>query len=363
MRSWFMAKYFDARHDVTLMAFSDVDTERTVRQAARQLHGECFGVTHGPLAGGRDLPRLVRGHYRENMRAALKLIPFEQFDVALVDSLYMAAYRDEMPAHAVLCEQNIESELVAEAAEREPVRAYEDRTWPDFPLRFVTSEVDLAIMNSRCRTGRAVVVPNGADPDQEIGDARPDLNTILLAGSLDYHPNIDGTEWFLAEVWPLIRKRNGAARLLIAGRNPPKEVRRFDGRDGAIVIPNPPSMVAVAARASVSIAPLRLGSGTRIKILDSFAWGIPVVSTPKGCEGLDAGDGEHLLIRSEPAEFAEACNRVLRDQALWAALRRNGRNLLTSRYSWNSIFATCEQELTEHLAGIGADQRRRWMRA
>jgi glycosyltransferase involved in cell wall biosynthesis len=95
------------------------------------------------------------------------------------------------------------------------------------------------------------------------------------------------------------------------------------------------------------VVPLRLGSGTRQKILESLAWGLPVVSTRLGAEGIDAVDGEHLLIRDDPNEFVDAIVLLMSDQALWQRLRKAGRELVRERYSWDHVFKPLEDELIE----------------
>jgi glycosyltransferase involved in cell wall biosynthesis len=103
----------------------------------------------------------------------------------------------------------------------------------------------------------------------------------------------------------------------------------------------------VARHATITVAPLRLGSGTRVKILDSMAWGLPVVSTTMGVEGIDAADGQHLLVRDGAEEFAEAVVQLLTDAALWVRLRSAGGALVRERYSWDKVFAPMEDALIE----------------
>ena len=106
-------------------------------------------------------------------------------------------------------------------------------------------------------------------------------------------------------------------------------------------------MDEIARRASISVAPLRLGSGTRCKILDSMAWGLPVVSTTLGAEGIEATEGEHLLVRDDIEQFAEAVVQLLSDKELWQKLRTAGRQLVRERYSWDRVFEPLEDGLIE----------------
>jgi glycosyltransferase involved in cell wall biosynthesis len=104
-------------------------------------------------------------------------------------------------------------------------------------------------------------------------------------------------------------------------------------------------MSKIAAECSLSVVPLRSGSGTRIKILHSMAMGLPVISTSLGCEGLVMIDREHLLIRDIPTNFAQAVIELTKNQHLWQQLQTNGRQLVETQYDWSAIFADYEQEL------------------
>jgi glycosyltransferase involved in cell wall biosynthesis len=111
-------------------------------------------------------------------------------------------------------------------------------------------------------------------------------------------------------------------------------------------------MSEIAKECTISIVPLRLGGGTRLKILHSMAMGLPVVSTSLGCEGLEVIDGIHLLIRDEPEEFARAILQLYNDASLRNELRKNGRNLVEKKYDWQSIFAEYEREILAQKSSI-----------
>ncbi|HRS97151.1 MAG TPA: glycosyltransferase, partial [Smithella sp.] len=111
-----------------------------------------------------------------------------------------------------------------------------------------------------------------------------------------------------------------------------------------------PDIRAVAARCCLSVVPLRFGGGTRIKILESFALGLPVVSTSKGCEGLAVEDGKHLLIRDNPEDFAAAVVTAVNNHELSDTLRQNGRMLAEQRYDWRKIFEVVEETITGLVA-------------
>jgi glycosyltransferase involved in cell wall biosynthesis len=224
---------------------------------------------------------------------------------------------------------------------------YENRQWPAFPVRAVVSEVDAEQMRRRVATGKIVIAPNGADPSIWLPDVKQASHTVLFTGHLAYPPNIDALEFLASEIWPRVRKKAPGTTLIIAGRSPTERVNACAHTAGAELHAGPQFMHRIARRAALTIVPLRFGSGTRVKILESLAWGLPVVSTTLGCEGLDVIDGEHLLVRDDPAQFADAVVQLLSDTALWQKLRNQGRELIRESYNWERVFEPLEMALLE----------------
>jgi glycosyltransferase involved in cell wall biosynthesis len=165
-------------------------------------------------------------------------------------------------------------------------------------------------------------------------------------------PNVDGVVYFLREIWPLIAAACPDARFVVVGADPAPAIRAHAGPGVTIVGPVDDLRPHLAA-ASVVVVPLRLGSGTRLKILEAWAMARPVVSTALGAEGLDAVPGRHLLIADEPANFASAVLRVLRDPGLGDDLGRAGRTLVTEHYSWRGAAGRLEAFLRQVLERRG----------
>jgi glycosyltransferase involved in cell wall biosynthesis/GT2 family glycosyltransferase len=361
-----MIRYFGSRYELTLVAPATPALSRGVqKESLRHLHLVRAVKGGRPIPVPENTPSRVRELYMDSMQSALRALPTKHYHAALIDQIFLAEFRHDIETTPVLTEHNIESRLLRRAAvhssnmpssgavrnpevEAERFEQYEDRTWPDFPVRAVTSEVDRAQMSSRCSKGKVVVSPNGADPSTWLPDARHDTATALFTGQLAYFPNVDAVEFLVTEIWPHVRRRNPQARLIIAGRDPGESIRALvRAAPGVELIPNPKSMARVAKRASITVAPLRIGSGTRIKITESMAWGLPVVSTTLGCEGIEAFDGEHLLVRDDPEEFGDAIVALMSDAALWRKLRYAGRDLIRDRYSWDRVFEPLEKALIE----------------
>jgi glycosyltransferase involved in cell wall biosynthesis len=303
------------------------------------------------------------------MRDAVQAIASETFDVAIIEQIFLAPYRKLIQAPVILAEQNVESSLLAQAAgasfygqftagfeastkEAELLRQYEDEVWPEFAWRTAVSEKDRCIIQQRAKRGETWLVANGIDVDEQMIDAPPDTNNVLFTGALAYYPNVDAVIYFWKEIWPHVLKLNSSAKLIVAGRTPSRDISALAASAGFKLVADPDDMRAIAAQCSVSICPLRIGSGTRLKILEAMAFGSPVVSTSIGCEGLAVEDERDLLIRDDPAEFAFAVHRVLKDADLWRKLRENGRQLVTERYSWDTVLEPldrlCRKIASEH---------------
>jgi glycosyltransferase involved in cell wall biosynthesis len=213
----------------------------------------------------------------------------------------------------------------------------------------VTSEEDAARLG---RPGTPThVVPNGVDLESLRPGPLPADPVVLLAGSLDYAPNVDGTTWFVDAVWPSIRAREPAAQLLVVGRNPPDAIRALGGRDGIEVHADVPEIAPWYARARVSVVPLRIGTGSRIKALQSFAAGCPVVGTTIGLEGLEGGPSE-MRTADDPERFAAEVVELLHDDGAAEGQRVAARRVVEA-HSW----ARSADLLADALAVAGADRR------
>ncbi len=208
------------------------------------------------------------------------------------------------------------------------------------------SEEDRALLAER--TGRSkgyVIIPNGVDlarfdaskldPD-ELARMRAQPNAVFL-GSMDWWPNDDGIRWFIDEIWPQARELSPSLTLRIVGRNPAEDLVAMGGQRGIEVLGGVPDVRPYMAAASVFVVPLRVGGGTRLKILEALGIRAPIVSTSIGCEGIDLTPGEDLLVADTPRDFAQAMQAVVQDSALADGLRRSGFDRVAQGYSWDAI--------------------------
>lgn len=192
------------------------------------------------------------------------------------------------------------------------------------------------------------VVDNGVDLDY-FGPApdEPEQDSLVFVGAMNWRPNQDAVTYFVNEVLPLVRRHRPDASIVIVGQGPPPHVRRFDARPGVHVAGRVDDVRPYVDAASVYVVPLRIGGGTRLKILEALAMKKAVVSTSIGAEGLEVTDGTHLVIADTAEAFAEKIELLFNDPGLRKRLGEAGRRLVEERYGWDRLTDKLERFLKE----------------
>jgi O-antigen biosynthesis protein len=174
------------------------------------------------------------------------------------------------------------------------------------------------------------------------GPHRPELSFI---GGFNHLPNLDGVRWFIKDIWPRVHEAIPDARFTIIGSNTPAEVRAFGAMDGIEVLGFVQDTSSYLDRAAISIAPLRYGAGMKGKVVEAMAYGLPVVTTPVGVQGINAISGEHLLIADDAAEFAQAVTTLLNDPERCRQIGLAGQNHIAGLCSPERVELALEQML------------------
>ena len=209
-----------------------------------------------------------------------------------------------------------------------------------FTTVIAVSERDAAALHGRFGLRNMAVIDTGVDLD--FYNFHPPGNsgkTVVFAGSMNSHANIDGISFLMDEVWPLVTSRHGDAKMLVVGRNPPAALvakakrRNLAWTFTGFVDDIRPHVLA----GDLSVIPLRVGSGTRLKAFEAMALGRPIVSTTLGVEGLSVEPGRHFLVGDTPEAFADAIIRLLTDCTLRQQLAGTARRLLEERFSWSAV--------------------------
>jgi glycosyltransferase involved in cell wall biosynthesis len=313
-------------------------------------------LASGPFA---DMPLAMR-RYRSAalLRAVEKLMRRERFDAIVCDFLAAAANIPELGG-VVLFQHNVESAIWKRHTEHAPTRwhgAYACRQYERM-LRYeagvcraarkiiAVSEKDASAMRSLYGVSRVCWVSTGVDidyftPPRVITPTRD----LVFLGAMDWRPNVDGLNWFVSHVLPLIRAERPDCSLTVAGRNPTAEVRRL-ASPHIVVTGSVEDVRPYLWESAVSIVPLRIGGGTRLKIYEAMAAQVPVVSTVVGAEGLDISDGENIRIADSPEQFANACLALLPDSAARRRMLANAWEMVAACYSWEVVSRKFEQLL------------------
>lgn len=313
--------------------------------------------------------RLV--NYRPAMQAALdRLVARERFDIITVEFSKMAYYRFPSTARVVVDEHNIEYDILYRTFTGEKgvarklynsieflkLRREERQIWRQCDGCVLTSGRDERMLLRDRPTTRTAVVPNAVDTGYfrpEAGDDDP--MTIAFFGANHYYPNIDGLQFFLREIMPPLKRQHPRAKLYILGYSP--EVLYSWASEDVIITGMVDDLRPYLARARVIIAPLRIGGGTRFKILEAMSMGKAVVSTTIGAEGIDVRHDENILIGDTAETFAEQVGRLLGDAALARRLGLAARRLVEDRYDWQASVRRLDQFYADVLAAPPAASR------
>jgi sugar transferase (PEP-CTERM/EpsH1 system associated) len=309
-----------------------------------------------------------RIHQKREMQRALDgLLANHRFDVVQFEFSQMAGYEVKAsPRSPRLCldEHNIEYDVLRRTAGADvgvvrrvynavnwrKLRVEERRAWLRFDGCAVTSARDERLLASHAPGAKTAVVPNGVDIDSfSPMSTASEPDTVLFFGAINYYPNSDGVLFFLRSVWPELKRMRPSVRLRVVGPKPPPAIAGW--RDSSVDIVGYVDDVRThIARAAVVIVPLRIGGGTRLKVLEAMALGKAVVSTTLGAEGIDAQHERDILIADDATGLAHQIARVLSDDALAQRLGDRARSLVVQRYSWRSSV----ERLTNFYGELGA---------
>jgi polysaccharide biosynthesis protein PslH len=381
LRAFHLLQELAKRHTVTLLSFAEAH-EASTGDTGR-LKECCETVTivrghpfkHGRLRSG-DLfsptPRsLARTFSLDMERRVEELLPGH--DLAIGLQVGAALYLRRVDTVARVFEEVEVTWLLAQmdGERRVTSRARLALTWWKY-RRFVrdtvarlerttvVSEVERdALIRIGCDPERVKVVPNGVARSDLARPCELRLPRLVYPGAMTYSANHDAVRWFVTGCWPLIRRARPELSFVVTGSTTGVDIRDLAACDGVSFTGHVPDVKGVVARSAACVVPLRLGGGTRLKILEAMALGTPVVSTTKGAEGLAVTPEEDILIGDRPETFASQVIRLLDDPLLAERMARNGRDLVDGSYTWDKIGEDLETVLQEavELFHHGAKRR------
>ncbi|RME85855.1 MAG: glycosyltransferase [Caldilineae bacterium] len=372
-RMYQILRHLSQRHELTVLGFW---RNEEAREGLRQLAGELpLDVRPVPFvrlrqqrpigdalwrqwqAWRRGLPLDV-AHWDQPVmhRAVAQALVQKPYDLIQVEWPYLATYAlRQRGLPSVLITHDIFSVALERRARVESRRwrrqwllrqsrawqRYESMIYPAMDTVAAMSDVDAGVIRRRAPRARIAVLPNGVDTETlQPGTVRERVQRLLFVGAPTHEPNLDAACWLLSEIWPRLHRQHPLLQLTLVNLDHPK-VRALQ-QPGVEITGRLPDLIPVYRSSDLVLAPLRAGSGTRLKILEAFALGVPVVSTTIGYEGLDVKPGVHLFSADTAAAFQSIIISLLDDRATRAQVAANARRLVVERYDWRIIAAQHE---------------------
>lgn len=368
VRSYYVLRYLAQFHRVTLVAFR---RESDSTGALAHLETFCHAVHTVPLTRSRSQDALhlarsfVQGRpfliVRDDLKAMSErlrsLTHSQSFDVVHADQLAMAHYGLRVQApRRVLDQHNAVWTIMKRLAENEASRlkragiqrearllkSYEMVMCGQFDQVVTVTEQDRAALTFADHAPRAPLqtIPICIDP-QHITPLpfNAHARDLVCVGGMFYPPNVDGMMWFARQVLPLIWKESPETCLYVVGARPAPELLALGEHEPRIVVTGYVTDTnEYLARSAAFIVPLRAGGGMRVKILDAWARGVPMVSTTVGAEGIALAPGENILLADTPVAFARAALRLLQDRTFATHVAQQGRQWVKTHYAWQTVY-------------------------
>jgi polysaccharide biosynthesis protein PslH len=373
IRTLEMLKALHRRHEIHYVTFDDGRNAEGPRRSGEYCT-RAYAVRHsvpprrslqfaGQLLHGliSELPVSVARYASSRMKRQIEaLLRREPFDSLVCDFLFPAPNIPDI-GRAVLFQHNVESMIwrrhVQEtrnsakraylALQARRMEAFEGKICRAAAHIVAVSDVDREAMQELFGVKRISSVATGVDLEYFTPppDA-PNEADLIFTGSMDWLPNIDAMEWLAAEILPLIHREQADCRLLIAGRRPTPGLQELARREPRIALTGTvPDIRPYVWGSKISVVPLRIGGGTRLKIFEAVAAKVPVVSTSIGAEGLPLEDGKHILIADRPEAFARKCLELLANPEQRCDLAERAWELVAGRYSWQAVIRDFEAAL------------------
>jgi sugar transferase (PEP-CTERM/EpsH1 system associated) len=389
LRTWHVMRHLARRHDITYLSFEDATQTAADRDGMREVCSRLETVPRRDAAKGTwrfyadaagyivdRVPYAVAKYRSAAYRAKVEqLLARERFDLIVCDFLPpVVNLPRRLPCPSIVFTHNVEAEIWRRHAEQAAnplskhlltqqwtrMLAFEAAALARFDLVLAVSEADsrtFARLYPGSLKAPVHVVQTGVETDYFTPAATPPSPAhMVFTGSMDWLPNEDGMTYFCREILPKIREREPEATLSIIGRSPTPAVARLSEIPGVEVTGRVDDVRPHIAVGAVYVVPLRIGGGTRLKIFEAMSMAKAVVSTTIGAEGLPVTSGRDIEIADDPARFAEAVVRLMRDQETRRAIESAARRLVVERYDWSAVAADFEEALMK-AAGVTTGQR------
>ncbi|MCH8494537.1 MAG: glycosyltransferase [Balneolales bacterium] len=371
LRIFHLLSHLHKNHDVTVAGFSSAEEETALIDHFPRLAGKTHFVDHPYTERFLRWSLIkslftVHSHWHQSTRSKEfqqrlnQLLKNEKFDVIQSEFPVMAMFNYGTSAVKVVDAHNVEYDNFKRMAKvKNPIRklffhleAYKFRREEIAVCAkqdglLVTSERDISVFNQTVPKVQKYLIPNGVDTNYfRPFKTKPDPHSMVFVGMMKYVPNHDGINYFLDEVFPKILEKTPDATITIVGKNPPQSILNRANKN-IIVTGFVEDTRPYIEKSAVYVVPLRMGGGTRLKIMEAMAVKKPIVSTSIGCEGIDVVHGKSILIADSPDDFANRVLQLFQEPELTNELTKGGYELVEHRYKWESIGDQMDQAYQE----------------
>lgn len=362
IRSYQLLKFLARRHQITLVSLIRKDEEK---QYIKDLQPFCdriivvrrrkaWSFINILVSGFSLFPFLIAIYYSLRLKklVANELVR-ETYDLIHAETFYVMPNIPKTKVPILLVEQTVEFKVYQHFAQRFPfffikpllyfdvlkLRFWEHHFWKKATRVVAMSKADKKVMQQAIPSRDIDIVPNGVDLDFFQFEVRKSsrVPVVLFVGNFNWLQNREAVDFLVRQVWPQITAAFPSAKLWIVGRNPTQKIKGLASR--MIKIETVRDIRDAFHNAHVLVAPLYGPGGTRYKILEAMAAGVPVVTTSVGIEGIEAHNGEEVLIRDTPQDISEGVIQLLSDKKLYVSLASKARTLIEKHYDWRTIAA------------------------
>jgi len=369
IRTYHLAKELAKSNDLFLLSFKDredIEPEK-VKEFCKHVEIIPFSEDSKRIVQLKTLFKKrsyqTRQYASEAMQNAINAtIKANNIDLVFIEFSQMGFFDIPKDIPVLLDEHNIEFDLLDRMSKKDSLsfrklyNKIEAIKFEKEELSFIaksaltitTSRRDINIIKKHLPDARTAEITNGVDCLEfaKPADITPEKNSAVFTGAMNYFPNDEGVNYFMEDIYPLIKKKDPNFKITIVGSGPSEKIKSYKN-ENINVTGFVKDVKPYMWNSSVFIVPLRMGGGTRFKVVEAMAAGIPVISTSLGCEGIPAKDGEHLLIRDDPAEFADAVFEAATNQELAQKLRENGVKFAKENVDWEIVGRKLNREIIE----------------
>lgn len=302
---------------------------------------------------------MVRYHSKEMEEKLKEIISKHQFDLMQIEHLHMAQYAKFAGRIPVILRQhNVESVMMeryyrfaSNLLERiyayfqwRKFLRYEKKMCLTFDLVITLSKVDEGYIKILSPQINTEVVSCGVDFEYFNSPFLPrEKDKIIYVGGLYFRPAFEAISYFLTNIWPRIKENSPGVKFYILGNCPTEKYKKIKNIPDVIFLDPLEDVRPHMATSTLLVVPYRIASGVRLKILESMAMKLPIVSTSIGCEGIDVTNGEHILIADSPERFVEKVITLLKNDNLRTDLAEKARSLVLDKYTWEGAAQQLDQ--------------------